>query len=87
MSGTQQFLADIPLKGMLHVKLVTLDVARARIISVDATEARTVPGFVDIMTAERAAKSGSCFLGPARKDRPVLAVGENERRARRRPGG
>jgi CO/xanthine dehydrogenase Mo-binding subunit/aerobic-type carbon monoxide dehydrogenase small subunit (CoxS/CutS family) len=77
VSGTQQFLADIPLKGMLHVKLVTLDVARARIISVDATEARTVPGVVDIMTADELPNPVPRF-GPAYKDRPVLAVGETK---------
>lgn len=77
VSGTQQFLADIPLKGMLHVKLVTLDVARARIISVDAAEARIVPGFVDIMTANELPNPVPRF-GPAYKDRPVLAVGETK---------
>ena len=77
VSGTQQFLADIALPDMLHVKLVTLDAARARIISIDTTEARAVPGVVDIITARDLPKPVPRF-GPVYKDRPVLAVGESK---------
>ena len=77
VSGTQQFLADIALPDMLHVKLVTLDAARARIISIDTTEALAVPGVVDILTARYLPKPVPRF-GPVYKDRPVLAVGETK---------
>jgi CO/xanthine dehydrogenase Mo-binding subunit/aerobic-type carbon monoxide dehydrogenase small subunit (CoxS/CutS family) len=77
VSGVQQFLADIPLQGMLHVKLVTLDAARARIVSIDATEAHALPGVVDIITAQDLPTPVPRF-GPVYKDRPVLAVGETK---------
>ena len=77
VSGTQQFLADIALPDMLHVKLVTLDAARARIVSIDTTEARAVPGVVDIITADDLPKPVPRF-GPVYRDRPVLAVGETK---------
>jgi CO/xanthine dehydrogenase Mo-binding subunit/aerobic-type carbon monoxide dehydrogenase small subunit (CoxS/CutS family) len=77
VSGIQKFLADIPLQGMLHVKLVTLDAARARIVSIDATEARTLPGVVDIITADDLPTPVPRF-GPVYKDRPVLAVSETK---------
>ena len=77
VSGNQQFLADIPLEGMLHVKLVTLHAARARIVSMDTTEARTVPGVVDVITADDLPTPVPRF-GPVYKDRPVLAVGETK---------
>ncbi len=77
VSGIQQFLADIPLEGMLHVKLVTLDAARARIVSIDTAEARTLPGVVDIITADDLPAPVPRF-GPVYKDRPVLAVGETK---------
>ena len=77
VSGSQQFLADIPLAGMLHVKLVTLDAARARIVSIDTTQARAVPGVVDIITADEMPTPVPRF-GPVYKDRPVLAVGETK---------
>ena len=62
---------------MLHVKLVTLDAARARIVSMDTTEARTVPGVVDVITADDLPTPVPRF-GPVYKDRPVLAVGETK---------
>ena len=77
VSGNQKFLADIPLEGMLHVKLVTLDAARARIISIDTTQARNVPGVVDVITADDLPTPVPRF-GPVYKDRPVLAVGETK---------
>ena len=40
VTGQQQYVADIHLPGELHAKLVTLPVARARIISIDTAAAR-----------------------------------------------
>jgi CO/xanthine dehydrogenase Mo-binding subunit/aerobic-type carbon monoxide dehydrogenase small subunit (CoxS/CutS family) len=77
VTGSQQFLADIPLPGILYVKLVTLDAARARIIGIDLTEARRVPGVIAIITADDLPKPVPRF-GPVYKDRPVLAVGETK---------
>jgi CO/xanthine dehydrogenase Mo-binding subunit/aerobic-type carbon monoxide dehydrogenase small subunit (CoxS/CutS family) len=77
VTGLQQFLADIALKDMLYVKLVTLDVARARIVSIDTAAARAVPDVVDIITADDLPKPMPRF-GPAYKDRPILAVGETK---------
>ena len=77
VSGNQQFLADILLEGMLHVKLVTLDAARARIVSIDTTEARAAPGVVDVITAGDLPTPVPRF-GPVYKDRPILAVGETK---------
>jgi CO/xanthine dehydrogenase Mo-binding subunit/aerobic-type carbon monoxide dehydrogenase small subunit (CoxS/CutS family) len=75
--GSQQFLADIPLPGMLYVKLVTLDAARARIIGIDLTEARKVPGVIATITAADLPTPVPRF-GPVYKDRPVLAIGETK---------
>ena len=77
VTGSQRFLADIPVDGMLYVKLVTLDVARARIVSIDASEARALAGVVDIITADDLPKPVPRF-GPAYKDRPILGVGETK---------
>jgi hypothetical protein len=77
VTGSQQFLADIALPGMLYVKLVTLDAARARIIGIDLTEARRVPGVIATITADDLPKPVPRF-GPVYKDRPVLAVGETK---------
>jgi CO/xanthine dehydrogenase Mo-binding subunit len=77
VSGRQQFVGDVRLDDMLHVKLVTLDCARARIVSIDTTAAERVPGVRAVLTAADLPDPMPRF-GPAHEDRPVLAVGETK---------
>lgn len=77
VTGRYQYLGDIQLPGVLHAKLVTLDCARARIRSVDASEARKVPGVVLVMTAADLPQPVPRF-GPQYLDRPVIAVAETK---------
>jgi CO/xanthine dehydrogenase Mo-binding subunit len=60
---------------VLHVKLVTLDVARARILRLDTSAALAVPGVRSVMSAADLPSPMPRF-GPQRRDRPVLAIGE-----------
>ncbi len=75
VNGRQDFIADIDVAGMAHVKLVSLDTGRARIKRIDASAARAVPGVIDIVTAADLPDPMPRF-GPAYRDRPVIAVGE-----------
>jgi CO/xanthine dehydrogenase Mo-binding subunit len=75
VTGEQAYIADIRLEDMLHVKLVTVDVARARIGAIDARAACEIPGVRLVMTAADLPQPMPRF-GPQRRDRPVLAVGE-----------
>ncbi|MEM9344022.1 MAG: xanthine dehydrogenase family protein molybdopterin-binding subunit, partial [Pseudomonadota bacterium] len=75
VNGSQAFLADLDIAGLAHLKLVTLDVGRARIKGIDASKARAVPGVLDIITAADLPQPVPRF-GPAYKDRPVIAVDE-----------
>jgi CO/xanthine dehydrogenase Mo-binding subunit len=77
VTGEQAFLADLRLEGMLHVKLVTLDCARAKIDGVDATGALKVPAVVDVVTADDLPQPVPRF-GPVYADRPILAVHETK---------
>ena len=77
VTGAQQYLADLPTADVLHAKLVTLDCARARIISVDASAALALPGVRLVMTADDLPQPVPRF-GPQFQDRPVLAVGETK---------
>jgi CO/xanthine dehydrogenase Mo-binding subunit len=77
VTGHQEYLADIAMADVLHVKLVTLDCARARIVSIDKTAAEQVPGVRLIMTAEDLPQPMPRF-GPQFQDRPVLATGETK---------
>ncbi len=75
VSGRQRYVADIHLPGELHVKLVTLPVARARLGAIDAGAALAVPGVHLVMTAADLPQPVPRF-GPQFEDRPVLAVDE-----------
>ena len=92
VTGRQAYVADIDLDDDLHVKLVTLDVARARIGAIDTRAACDVPGVRLVMTA---ADLPSRCRGSVRSGvtGPVLAVGRDAsttasrwRRSPPRPG-
>ncbi len=51
VTGQQAYVADLDLDDVLHVKLVTVDAARARIGEIDARAALDVPGVRLVMTA------------------------------------
>ncbi len=75
VTGEQRYVADIRLPDLLHAKLVTVDAARARILSIDTSEAERVPGVRAVITPERLPDPMPRY-GPQFEDRPVLAVGE-----------
>jgi CO/xanthine dehydrogenase Mo-binding subunit len=77
VTGRQGYVADLHLEDVLHVKLVTLDCARARIDRIDTTAALAVPGVRLVMTAADLPQPVPRF-GPQLRDRPVLAVGETK---------
>jgi CO/xanthine dehydrogenase Mo-binding subunit len=51
VTGQQEFVGDIRLDGMLHVKLITVDCAHARIQRLDTEQARARPGVRAVVTA------------------------------------
>ncbi len=77
VTGRQAYVADIPLEDVLHVKLVGLDCARARIVAVDMSAALEVPGVRLAISAADLPDPMPRF-GPQFTDRPVLAVGETK---------
>ncbi|MGZ3588145.1 MAG: xanthine dehydrogenase family protein molybdopterin-binding subunit [Candidatus Limnocylindrales bacterium] len=77
VTGQQQYVADIHLPDELEAKLVTLDCARARILSIDTSAAAQVPGVRLVLTAADLPQPVPRF-GPQFQDRPVLAVGETK---------
>jgi len=75
VNGAQAFIADIDVADVAHVKLVTLNVGRARIKGIDASAARALPGVIDVITPDELPHPMPRF-GPAYQDRPVIAVDE-----------
>src|SRR5436190_18070846 len=51
VTGRVQYVADIKPKGLLHAKLLRSPHAHARIISIDASKARALPGVRAVLTA------------------------------------
>ncbi len=77
VTGAQAYVADIRPPDVLEARLVTLEVAHARITSIDTTEAARVPGCRAILTAEDLPQPVPRF-GPQFPDRPVIATGETK---------
>jgi CO/xanthine dehydrogenase Mo-binding subunit len=77
VTGSQPYVADLPIENTLHVKLVTVDAARARIDGVDASAALAVPGVRAVFSARDLPDPMPRF-GPQLRDRPVIAVGETK---------
>ncbi|HYT11660.1 MAG TPA: xanthine dehydrogenase family protein molybdopterin-binding subunit [Candidatus Nitrosopolaris sp.] len=77
VTGDQQFIADIRLDQMLHVKLVHLDCGHARIVSIDTSAALAAGGVVGVFTAADMPGPMPRF-GPVHEDKPVLAIGETK---------
>jgi CO/xanthine dehydrogenase Mo-binding subunit len=77
VSGAQLYVADIHLPGELHAKLVTVPVARARIVAIDTSAALAVPGVHFVTTAADLPRPMPRF-GPQFQDRPIIATDETK---------
>ena len=51
VTGQVQYVADIKPKGMLHAKLLRSPHAHARIVKIDTTRAKALPGVRAVLTA------------------------------------
>ena len=52
VTGRVQYVADIPAKGLLHAKLLRSPHAHAKIVSIDTSAARALPGVRAVITAK-----------------------------------
>ncbi len=77
VSGLQEYVADVRVPDVLEARLVTLDCARARILSVDTSAALGVAGVRLVMTAADLPQPVPRF-GPQAEDRPIIAVDETK---------
>jgi CO/xanthine dehydrogenase Mo-binding subunit len=77
VTGGQQYIGDLRLNRMLHVKLVHLDCGHAGIVSIDTTRASALPGVECVVTAADLPSPMPRF-GPVYEDRPILAIGETK---------
>jgi CO/xanthine dehydrogenase Mo-binding subunit len=76
VAGTARYVPNISLPGMLHAVWVHGARVHARLIRVDAGEARRAPGIVAVVTGQDVAGWSDVdpWLGPAFRDQPLLAM-------------
>ena len=75
VTGAAQYLDDVVVPNVTFAALVRSPYAHARIVGVDATAARAVPGVLAAVTTEDLGELGTRCFGSYTKDQPVLARG------------
>jgi CO/xanthine dehydrogenase Mo-binding subunit len=78
VSGTAPYLPAMSRPGMLHVALVRSQSPHGRLVSVDTSKAKGVPGVVLALSGADLEKMPDLdpWIGPAFKDHPLLAIGK-----------
>ena len=71
--GAAQYAADVELPGMLYVKALRSAYPHAKLLRVDASKAKKLPGVVAVLTSDDL-KGKNAYFGPVVKDQPVLAI-------------
>jgi CO/xanthine dehydrogenase Mo-binding subunit len=75
VTGTATYASDITLERMAWAKLLRSPFAHARILSIDASEAKRQPGVIDVLTGNDLGPLHP-YYGHAVKDHPLLAIGK-----------
>ena len=75
-AGRIEYMGDIVVPGMAHAKIVRSPLPHARIVSIDASAARALPGVVYVMTREeiRATPDMEETYGFVYRDAPLVAM-------------
>ena len=77
VTGRVPYVMDVALPGMLQAKLLRSTAAHARIVSIDTTRAKQVPGVTAVMTGDDIERTGVFpYFGPVFRDQPALAIGK-----------
>ena len=74
VTGTATYTADVTLPGTLYGRTLKSPYPRARIVRIDTSRAKALPGVVAVITGHDIADAG--LWGRAVKDVPVIAVDE-----------
>jgi CO/xanthine dehydrogenase Mo-binding subunit len=76
VTGRVPYTIDVALPGMLHARLLRSTEAHARLLSVDVSRARGLPGVVAVLTSADLVGRRDIFpyMGPVYRDQPILAI-------------
>jgi 4-hydroxybenzoyl-CoA reductase alpha subunit len=72
VTGRAKYTADFRLPGMIHGKLFGSPIAHGRIVRLDVSKARALPGVLAVLTADDV-PDGWYGVSPAREDEQILA--------------
>ena len=75
VTGSAIYTSDMTLERMAWAKLLRSPFAHAKILSIDASEARRQPGVIDVLTGSDLGAIHP-YYGHAVKDHPLLAIGK-----------
>jgi len=75
VTGCARFTTDLYRPGMLHARLRYSDHPRARVLKVDTSRARAMPGVVAVVTAAEAPPEFNQRVGLSVRDRRLLVEG------------
>ena len=77
VTGRAEYAHLMRLPGMLYAKIYRSTVAHGRIMSIDVSAAKAMPGVHRVITAEDVLKViPEPYYGPAFHDQPILAIGK-----------
>jgi CO/xanthine dehydrogenase Mo-binding subunit len=75
VTGRAEYVHNLSLPGMLHIKVFRSTIAHGRILSIDTSEAEAVEGVYRVVTGEDIRKIIPVpYYGPAFHDQPILAL-------------
>jgi CO/xanthine dehydrogenase Mo-binding subunit len=76
VTGRVGYTIDLELPGMLHAKLLRSVSPHAKIVSIDVSKARSLPGVVAVLTGQDLVDRDDLFpyYGPIFRDQGVLAI-------------
>ena len=75
VTGTAEYVHNLSVPGMLHIKVFRSTLAHGRILSIDTSAAQAFPGVHAVLTgADIKALVPNPYFGPAFHDQPVLAI-------------
>ena len=76
VGGRVPYTIDVVVPRMLHARLLRSPHAHARIVRIDTSRARRVPGVVTVLTGADLVERGDIFpyFGPVFRDQPILAI-------------
>jgi CO/xanthine dehydrogenase Mo-binding subunit len=70
VTGQTKYAADLPFEGLLWAKVLRASVPHARIVNIDTSKAKALPGVHAVLTG---ADVKDIYVGTRVKDQPVLA--------------